>query len=104
MKIYFHKNLEVTEYTYQEYLNKRKMKSKQIKIGDTLLPETINLDGKEARLIIFPKNKKWNMEYVHFDKTKKTFSKFANEVFSFQTIEDAATSMRNGLLINGYIK
>jgi Holliday junction resolvase RusA-like endonuclease len=26
MKTYLHKNLEVTEYTYQEYLNKRKMR------------------------------------------------------------------------------
>lgn len=79
------------------------MKAKQIKIGNTMLPETINIDGNEARLIIFPRRKKWWMEYVHFDQENQVFNKFKNEFFRFDTIEEAAISMRNGLKIHGYI-
>lgn len=76
----------------------------KIKIGNTILPETINLDGKEARLIIFPRRKKWCMEYVHFDPEKQVFNKFKNEFFRCDTIEEAAISMKAGLKNHGYIK
>lgn len=75
---------------------------KYITIGKIKLPETIKLDGNDARLMIYPKGKKWKMKYVYF--TGIDFIEFANDFFSFNSIEEAAISMKAGLKINGYIK
>lgn len=75
-----------------------------MKIGETNLPETIKINGNNARLTIYAEKGKGCLMYIYFDKEAKVFDKFETQLFRFDTIEEGAESLRGALLLNKKIR